>query len=687
MNFKEAAGLALLGFSVLFSQTPFRPPATPLVCIDPYFSIWSMQDRLTDESTKHWTGVNQGMCALLRVDGRTLRLMGPAPKELPALPQTALQVMPTQTRYEFTGEGVQVVMTFTTPLLPDDLNLLSRPITFLTFQVCATDSGEHDVQLYFDSSMDPAVNERKQKAVWSRLQTNELAVLCAGSQEQPVLAKSGDNLRIDWGYYYLAAEWGMKPSVSIQKAALCRSSFEKSGDLPTADDMDMPCALNEDAPVMAMQFALGRVSAIIRQRYLILAYDDQYSIEYFQRKLRPYWRRNGAEVADLLDHACSNYAYIMNRCAAFDRALFNDLTVVGGHEYAQLASLAYRQGLAAQKLAVDIDGRPLLFPKENFSNGCIATVDVIYPAAPQLLLFNLELMKASVRPVLEYASLARWKFPFAPHDLGTYPKANGQVYGGGELTEENQMPVEESGNMLLLLAAIAQVEGNADFSAQYWPAVKKWACYLKEKGLDPENQLCTDDFAGHLAHNVNLSLKAILAMAAYSRLCEMRDLKPEADVFRKLSVEYAHKWIEMAQEDDHYRLAFDKPGTWSQKYNLVWDQILNLQVFPKKVAQTEVRWYLQKQHRYGLPLDSRKEYTKLDWTVWTATLAESSADFQALVNPVWLFAHETGSRVPLSDWYGTVDGKMVGFQARSVVGGVFVKMLADPVMWKKWVKK
>jgi len=505
-----------------------------------------------------------------------------------------------------------------------------------------------------------------------------------GSTEQPVLQKKGDDLRIDWGYFYIAEKSSQKGlQVARGPASLLRTAFTNGAQLNEQKG-------DQDATEPNTSNTVGAVRRIVSTKDdveslpVILAYDDEFSIQYFKKNLRPYWRRNGDDGTALLKKAAAEYESLKKRCEKFDADLMAALTKAGGANYAKLCALAYRECYAANKVVADANSQPLMFPKENFSNGCIGTVDVIYPMAPQFLLFSPSLTKAMLVPILDYAASPRWRWPFAPHDLGTYPLANGQVYGGGERTETDQMPVEETGNMLIILAALAQIEGNADFCAKYWPVLEKWTDYLKAKGFDPENQLCTDDFAGHLAHNVNLSAKAICGLGAFAKLCEKRGDKAKADESMRLAKEFAARWVKEADDGDHYRLAFDKPGTWSQKYNLVWDRILGLNLFPDSVLRKEMDFYKTKQNTFGLPLDNRKEYTKLDWTLWTATLTQERADFDALVAPVIRFINETPNRVPMTDWFWTQNARQAGFQARSVVGGVFLQMLYDPIAWKQW---
>jgi len=680
------AAYILASAALAFAQQ--RPPAVPLIAHDPYFSVWSMADHLTDEDTRHWTGARQPIAGLARIDGKTFRFMGDQPRNLPAMTQISLEVTPTQTAYTFQAAGITLNVTFFTPAFPRDLDVLSRPVTYLEFS--ATGAEAHELTLLVDVDPVIAVNTADEPVTWGRSRAPGLNVLSVGSRDQRELSRPGDDLRIDWGYFHLAVPDSQAAQLVESRDAL--SSFACDGTLPAFDQLDMPRMPRAGAAHLAVALPLGKVSATPVERHLLLAYTENYAIEYLGRKLRPYWQRNGLTVEQMLADAENQYPALAKRGEDFDRELTADLTAAGGPAYAQLANLAYRQTLAAHGFAADVDGTAMLFPKENFSNGCISTVDVLYPSAPFFLFFNPALIEAQLKPVLEYAALPRWKWPFAPHDLGTYPLANGQVYGGGEVTEDDQMPVEESGNLLIMADAMSRETGNWDFVRQYWPQFTLWAGYLRDKGLDPANQLSTDDFAGHLAHNANLSIKAIEGLAAYGQMAQGLGKPDVASEYARLAAGMAGKWQAMAIDGDHYKLAFDKPGTWSQKYNLVWDQILGLHLFPAKVRQTEIAFYLQHLNRLGLPLDSRADYTKLDWQIWTATLAEgppsgSPDAFAALLAPIGRWINEGPSRVPLTDWYDTKTGKQMAFQARSVVGGVYIKALADGKLAAKWRDK
>ena len=590
--------------------------------------------------------------------------------------QTAVQksasVLPTQTFYAFECGPVQLDLIFTAPLLMDDLDLMTTPVNYISYQVKSLDGKEHDVQIYMEATPDWAVNTSGQpvETTLSLGDANSKLIYAkTGTVEQPVLQKKGDDVRIDWGYFYLAAGKSEKTAIGTGAYRQMKKHFAENG---TASVEGLPV---ENTPaeqgVLCFSDNLGNVSSPANG-YMMIGYDDLYAIQYFNDNRMAYWKHDGkVDMMQALEKANATYPAVMERCRRFDTQLMNEAEKAGNKEYAELCALAYRQSIAAHKLVQDKEGNLLFLSKENFSNGSIGTVDITYPSAPLYLLYNPELLKGMMNPIFYYSESGMWNKPFAAHDVGTYPQANGQTYGG-------DMPVEESGNMLILTTAIALKEGNADYAKKHWDVLTTWANYLLKEGLDPENQLCTDDFAGHFAHNANLSIKAIMGVAGYGKLAEMQGDKETAGKYITAAKEMAAKWASMAKSGDHYRLTFDQPNTWSQKYNLVWDKLFGMNIFPEEIADKEMAYYQTKlTNPYGLPLDSRRTYTKSDWIIWTACLTDDMNDFNSLVSPVYKYANETTTRMPLCDWHETTDGKCVGFRARSVVGGYFMKMLKN----------
>ena len=659
-----------------------RPPAVPLVAIDPYTSVWSPTDRLYDSWPMHWTGRPRAMTGIIRVDGTPLRFMGVDSNCKATANQTGLTVLPTRTIYQFNAGPINLKLTFFTPMLPDDFSALTAPVTYVLFECSSLDKKPHDVQIYFDITAEWCVNEVDQEVTWSRMERpGFLPLMKMGSKEQPVLAKAGDDIRIDWGHLYVGAPQLTGAQTAIGGSDAFRSGFVKGVPLPTEDDSRQPRAANDDWPVSACTFDMPQVDSKTVRRHLMLAYDDLYSIEYMQKQLRPWWFKAFGSFEAMFDSMGAKMTDYLQRCAAMDDDLMTDADRAGGKTYASLLAITYRHVFASGKTVVGPDDQPWYFHKECFSNGCTGTVDVSYPASPFFALFAPRLLRGMMAPVFDFARTPTWTFDFAPHDVGCYPKANGQVYNPGKL--EGQMPVEECGNMILMAALLTKADGNAQYAEQQWDILTKWAQYLEEKGLDPENQLCTDDFAGHLAHNTNLSLKAINALGAYAMMAEMLG-KPEAANFKRSAKEMAAQWIIMADDGDHYRLTFDKKKTWSLKYNLVWDNIFGLGLFPESVAEKEVAHYLAVSNKYGVPLDNRKDYTKTDWLVWAASMAKDNETFGRLIEPIARFCNETPDRIPFTDWYDTENGKCVGFRARPVMGGIFIRLLSDAPAWSRW---
>ena len=628
-----------------------RAPAVPLITVDPYFSVWSMADHLAGDTTRHWTGKPNTLLGTVSIDGQSYGFMG-AQENLPALSQTQISITALKTTYIFRQDMVELTATFLSPQLPDQLEIMSQPVSYLEIQTRFLDGRPHHLSIQIEASEELCLNSKGQMPVTvaQRTVSPALEAIEMGSAEQPILAKKGDDIRIDWGYFYLAVRGG-----HTAQAAHDGMTFVQA-----------------EAPVSPGHPAL-----------FVFAYDDRESLLYFGHKAKAYWNRNGASIDDVIRRGIASYSELSRQCDQFDENLFRDAVHAGGEKYAQILQLAFRQVMAAHKLAVDENGEILYISKECFSNGCAATVDVSYPSIPMYLYYNPELIKGMLRPIFRYAESPAWQYPFAPHDVGTYPILNGQVYSKDSL--DGQMPVEECGNMLLMVAATAIVTHDVSYAAAHWDTLSKWASYLKEHGVDPENQLCTDDFAGHLAHNCNLSLKAIMALVGMAALCEMKGDDTEAGEYMACANAMKERWIEMADNGDGtYRLAFDQPDTYSMKYNVVWDIVFGSHIFPAEVLASEFAGYKKRIHPYGMPLDNRKTYTKSDWLVWTATLAREKEEFEAFIEPLWRAYHNSPSRVPMTDWYDTVTSIQAGFQHRTVQGGLFMKVLEASGKCRYW---
>lgn len=643
----------------------FRPPAVPLLVFDPYFSVWSFSDNLYDEPTRHWTGAKNAMAGMVKCGDKVWRFMGKIADreyyyyEPDTIEQIDLTVGPTITEYVFENERIRLTVKFINPVIADDLMLLSRPVGYIEYE--AVSKFGEDVEVYFDISAELCVDDYQKKV---RLYKGKYGLYC-GNVEQKVLNKSGDDVRIDWGYLHL-----LDKEAYFCNAFTGRNEFVL-GKCENIYKENEVLSIYVDNPVMAVVKKGNKGTVAI-------AYDDVKSIKYFGTELDAYYKINGDSFEDICADALVNYDKIKKQCIDFDFNFINNAKKISD-KYSDIVSLSYRQAIASHKLCFDEHGL-LFISKECFSDGCAATVDVTYPSMPLFLVLNPKLVKGMLRPIFEFANTDLWDFEFAPHDVGIYPIIDKQAYGyekdDPEWIISRQMPIEECANMIICVYAICRVTGCNDYATENKELLLKWGNYLLDHGKKPGNQLCTDDFNGHLDNSCNLSIKAIIALYACGDLFNIAQYKEKA-------IEYAEWWKSNAKENDHYKLAFDADNTWSIKYNMIWDKIFGFQLF-KDIYKTEIDFYMTKLTKYGIPIDSRGSVAKNDWIMWAAALSEDFNNRDAIVESVWNMINETKTRVPITDHYDVETGLQwrwaeyytwQGFQNRSVVGAFAILML------------
>lgn len=667
-------------------------PAYPIFVTDPYFSIWMPGDDPTGQNTVCWQGDDKPVYGLIFAGGgndfKTYSFLG-CPAGAHPLRCCGVRVTAFSTIYEYECAEFAFTAEFLSPRLPDDTETSSCPVCYFCYELRPVKRGDFKVALFLHEKI--CYHDRPVLGVRGdvmRFPDHELAYF--GTDSQNILSHTADTRGADWGYYYLSA-------------ATCLYTDEAGLRAFISDGTELSLGGGGDKLIGGMDtFTADRTAT----GKMITAFDDVCSIFYYGELLRGAFFTGRRTITDAIAYARDKYGEIAEKCRLFDEKL-RTAAAPYGDAYLNVLYAALRQTAGAHKAVRDSRGRLLYLSKECGSDGCIATVDVSYPTMPLYMLYNPELLKGMLLPVFDFAEMPVWEFPFAPHDAGVYPYCHGQYYGiraekEGKYRRQidygapeqgvlppyylypadsdlydigRQMPVEESSNMLILSALLIN---DTEFIRRYLSLLRQWADYLIAAGPVPGNQLCTDDFAGHQDGNVNLAIKAAVALAAFAKIAA--SLGEDGSAYR---TEAEHRARMIEEEGSPLPLSFGEKGTYSVKYNLLADKFLGTKLFRPETFEAEARCCAHHANTYGVPLDGRAAYGKSDWLLWMAAATEDMSLKQTFIGAADALLRATPDRVPFPDWYDTVTGEAQKYGARQmfrnrpVQGGCFAPLYID----------
>ena len=707
--------LTLIIFIPFINSLFIRPPSVPIIVQDPYISLWSPHNNLYDGSITHWNGGLIQFTGFIIIDNICYRWMGKDDfAQCPnTMNQVSLNINALSTDYSFNDPSnkVQLNISFITPSILNatksslltDIEWLSLPITFLKFKIKSTDKMSHNVALYFDIFGElPAVSfseylQWNMDKLYDNETNSDFVFFKMGTTTQIFNNDSGND-RIDWGFMHFGVNsTDSLNGFTINNSSLARNMFIISNGtkLPNIDLTSQPRLVNDNYPSLIFSRYNHQISANdIEQFEWIFGYDEINSIEYFGTLFEPNWKKllncNGDLNQLMLTLYIQRYS-IFNEVDNKNMEIYNDLSSKYGDKYALVCTLSYRQITGGMKIIYNerID-KEWIFIKEISSDGDIDTVDVIYPFSPFLLYYNPKLLISLMEPLLIYSNNQTYFYGnpvyynlnWAPHHLGHYPVCN--------LLPQNQeqMPVEETGNFFLVITAIIQYQykqtGQYDLEwiSNYWKLFEIWGQFLISNLPAPPRQLCTDDFEGAMANNSNLAIKGIIGLYAYGLLLEYNGNNTGSDYYKNMAMNYAKIWLQLAIDDDktHYKYQYNKTDTWSLKYNLCYQRVLGIDynvLFNESVFDLEMNYYDKLMLDYGIALNTGVNYTIIYDELWISSLGDMT-QFNVIMDRVFNFVNSTPDRVPLSDWYYVNNGKRVGFEARPTIGGFWMPMLISP---------
>ncbi|KAJ7145357.1 hypothetical protein C8R43DRAFT_1130032 [Mycena crocata] len=679
LNFASALLLPLVHGAVTWTVTPFNPPSIPLAVRTPYVNAWLSQgagNALNDVWPSFWTGAALGWAGFVKVDGKAFSFLGSSNVAgLTKATQKSFRFTSTQSIFVLSAGPIDLTVTFLSPVEPNDLLKHSIPFSYLAVSAASTDGAAHSVQVYTDISGEwVSGGDSALPITWSSVTSGAIFTHQVQVRNPVLFDEHGEQTRHGSAFYSTPNTVGA--TFQTGSDSTVRTQFVNNGRLANTLDSNFR-NVGDNWPVFGLAHDLGNVNAASAPVLYSVGHIRDPAINYVTtgnvlQARSVYYHSQFPTSAGLISSFLNDYSAALGRANTFDAKVQTDAGKISAN-YAGVVALSIRQAFAGHEITISKNGNTfntsdvLYFQKEISSSANVNTVDVIFPTWPLYLYTNPELGKFVLEPLFRYQATGLYPHKSSLHDVGAgYPRAIGHNDGLDE-----PMPVEESGNMLIMSLSYAQKTGDNSHLARYHGLLEQWTEFLITDSLIPEDQLSTDDFAGHLANQTNLAIKGIIGIAAMGKIEERLGDTAKAANYSAIATRYVQQWQNLSRSTTgaHLTLAYNNAGSWGLSYNLYADRLLKLNLFPQSVYDMQTAWYATHANAFGIPLDTRHTYTKSDWQIWTAAIASTTAVRDICINAVKNYAANGKSSAPITDWYDTISGQGVGFAARPVVGG------------------
>ncbi|RAK98793.1 DUF1793-domain-containing protein [Aspergillus ibericus CBS 121593] len=652
------------------THRPALPPSYPLAVRSPYLSAWMPSDQvrtLPYAEPQFWAGQSLTWSVMARVNGQAYSLMGikdPDENIRPAIVESA-EYTATHSIFTLSAGSTIFTLDFFSPISPSSYLRQSLPFSYLTVSVSY--AAFKRIEIY--SSIDGTWTGRPQNTTRDFIITGCTHVFSLGVDD--AIPFSEDNDMATWGEAVFASRSdSFRVSFASGKSEDVRSQFVRTGKLADKNPPWVP------GGVVALAHELGPVDRLQSVTFAV-GHVREESINYLGKPYTGYYRYQHPKPHHAVSHFLKDYPAAHRESWALDMEMKIQANKAGGKRYADIVTLSARQAYGGIEVTIPNDTLDttdvLAFIKELSSDGNLNTVDVIMPAFPLYYTLNPDYIRLLLEPMMRYLATGRWQKPYVIHDMGThYPNATGH-----DNQQAEPMPIEECGNLLVLVLAYVRATGDTQWAAQYTDLLQGYADYLVDNGVDITEQLSSNDAAGALANETNLAIKAAVGIKAFGELTGRAEYsrigQARADLFFT-------QGRGTDEEKTHFVLQYpDKPASWKIPYNLYPDVLLDLQTFPKGAYEMGSTFFKSVRAEYGVPLDNRQDWAKSDWNMWLAGTMDSSTRAE-FVDDLWTFMTNGKHNWPFSDRYvatsskGNSPGVPVLCRARPTVGGHFALM-------------